>query len=72
MHLDSMLVSIGDKVTSGQQIGVMGNSGGDYAIHLHFELSPYGNFHSGGNTIDPESYLKITNDNTTSLPNPVG
>ena len=50
----------------------MGNSGGDYAIHLHFELSPDGNFHSGGNTIDPENYLKITDDKTTGLPNPIG
>ena len=72
MHLDSMVVSVGDKVKTGQQIGIMGNSGGDYAIHLHFELSPDGNFHSGGNTIDPEGYLKITDDNKTGLPNPVG
>lgn len=72
MHLDSMSVNVGDKVTAGKQIGIMGNSGGDYAIHLHFELSPDGNFHSGGNTVNPESYLKITNDNTTGLPNPVG
>ena len=71
MHLDSMSVNVGDKVKAGQQIGIMGNSGGDYAIHLHFELSPDGNFHSGGNTVNPESYLKITNDNTTGLPNPV-
>ena len=72
MHLDSMSVNVGDKVKAGQQIGIMGNSGGDYAIHLHFELSPDGNFHSGGNTIDPESYLKVTDDNTTGLPKPVG
>ena len=72
MHLDSMIVKVGDKVKAGQKIGIMGNSGGDYAIHLHFELSPDGNFHSGGNTIDPESYLKITNDNKTGLPKPVG
>ena len=72
MHLDSMSVNVGDKVKAGQQIGIMGNSGGDYAIHLHFELSPDGNFHSGGNTVDPESYLKITDDKTTGLPNPVG
>ena len=72
MHMDSMLVNVGDTVTAGQQIGIMGNSGGDYAIHLHFELSPDGNFHSGGNTVNPESYLKITDDKTTGLPNPVG
>ena len=72
MHLDSMSVNVGDKVKAGQQIGIMGNSGGNYAIHLHFELSPDGNFHSGGNTLDPESYLKITDDNTTGLSNPVG
>lgn len=72
MHLDSMSVSVGDKVTAGQQIGIMGNSGGDYAIHLHFELSPDGNFHSGGNTVNPENYLKITDDNKTGLPKPVG
>ena len=71
MHLDSMSVDVGDTVTAGQQIGVMGNSGGDYAIHLHFEISPDGNFHSGGNTVNPESYLKITDDKTTGLPNPV-
>ena len=71
MHLHSMSVNVGDKVTAGKQIGIMGNSGGDYAIHLHFELSPDGNFHSGGNTINPESYLKITDDNTTGLSNPV-
>ncbi len=71
MHLDSMSVSVGDKVKAGQQIGIMGNSGGDYAIHLHFELSPDGNFHSGGNTIDPESYLQVTGDNKTNLRIPV-
>ena len=71
MHLDSMSVNVGDKVTAGQQIGVMGNSGGDYAIHLHYELSPDGVFHSGGNTINPQAYLGITGDNTTSLPRPV-
>ena len=71
MHMDSMIISAGDTVTAGQQIGIMGNSGGDYAIHLHFELSPDGNFHSGGNTVNPESYLKITDDKTTGLSNPV-
>lgn len=71
MHLASMSVSVGQKVKAGDQIGVMGNSGGDYAVHLHYELSPNGSFHSGGNTVNPQSYLGITGDNTTSLPRPV-
>lgn len=71
MHLASMSVSVGQTVKAGDQIGVMGNSGGDYAIHLHYELSPDGVFHSGGNTVNPQAYLGITGDNTTSLPRPV-
>ena len=71
MHLASMSVSVGQTVKAGQQIGMMGNSGGDYAVHLHYELSPNGSFHSGGNTVNPQSYLGITGDNTTSLPRPV-
>ena len=71
MHLASMSVSVGQTVKAGQQIGMMGNSGGDYAVHLHYELSPNGVFHSGGNTVNPQAYLGITGDNTTSLPRPV-
>ena len=71
MHLASRSVSVGQTVKAGQQIGMMGNSGGDYAVHLHYELSPNGVFHSGGNTINPQSYLGIIGDNKTSLPRPV-
>lgn len=71
MHLASMSVSAGQTVKAGQRIGTMGNSGGDYAIHLHYELSPNGSFHSGGNTVNPQAYLGITGDNKTSLPRPV-
>ena len=71
MHLASMSVSAGQTVKAGQRIGTMGNSGGDYAIHLHYELSPNGVFHSGGNTVNPQAYLGITGDNTTKLPRPV-
>lgn len=71
MHLASMSVSVGQTVKAGDQIGMMGGTGGDYAIHLHYELSPDGVFHSGGNTVNPQSYLGITGDNKTSLPRPV-
>lgn len=68
-HLDSMSVSNGDTIKAGQQIGVMGATGGNYAIHLHVELSETGQF-SDGNTVNPESYLEITGDNETGLPKP--
>src|SRR5699024_9975011 len=71
MHLASMSVSVGQTVKAGDQIAMMGNTGGDYAVHLHYELSPNGSFHSGGNTVNPQAYLGITGDNTTSLPRPV-
>ena len=71
MHLASMSVSIGQTVKAGDRIATMGNTGGDYAVHLHYELSPNGSFHSGGNTVNPQAYLGITGDNKTSLPRPV-
>lgn len=71
MHLKSISVSVGQTVKAGDVIGVIGGTGGDYAPHLHFEISPNGSFHSGGNTINPQAYLGITGDNTTSLPRPV-
>lgn len=72
LHLqqDSAVVNIGDKVKAGEQIAVMGNTGGNYAIHLHVEISPTGNFHTEENTINPQTYLKVTADNTSSLPSP--
>lgn len=71
MHLKSISVSVGQTVKAGDVIGLIGGTGGDYAPHLHFELSPDGVFHSGGNTVNPQQYLGITGDNTTSLPRAV-
>jgi murein DD-endopeptidase MepM/ murein hydrolase activator NlpD len=72
MHLveNSNVVNVGDKVKAGQHIATMGATGGNYAIHLHIELSETGKFHTKENTIDPEPYLKVTADNKTSLPSP--
>ena len=44
-HMSKRLVSKGDKVTKGQLIGKVGNTGNSYGCHLHFELrekSSYG------------------------------
>lgn len=69
MHLvnGSATVKKGDTVSAGQRIGTMGNTGGNYAIHLHIEFSKTGSFHTKANTFNPEPLLKITNDNRTSL-----
>lgn len=38
-HLDSYCVSVGQSVTKGQKIGVMGTTGNSSGTHLHFEYS---------------------------------
>lgn len=37
-HLDTMTVKAGEFVKRGQKIGAIGNAGGVYKAHLHFEL----------------------------------
>lgn len=36
-HLSSKRVNVGDRVRRGEKIGEVGNSGGSYGSHLHFE-----------------------------------
>lgn len=37
-HLDSFAVALGAMVNQGQTIGIMGNTGGSYGIHLHYTI----------------------------------
>lgn len=52
-HMNSRLVSSGETVSKGQQIGYMGNTGRSTGKHLHFEI------HDGAwkNPINPMNYL---------------
>ena len=51
-HLSDVTVKYGQKVTKGQVIGHMGNTGNSYGTHLHFEVRRNAN-----TCIDPAPYI---------------
>ncbi len=50
-HCNEILVSVGDKVTQGEVIAKVGNSGNSFGPHLHFEVR------LNGRAVDPMPYL---------------
>ena len=50
-HMSSRSVSVGDRVTQGQQIGVTGSTGVSTGPHLHYEIK------ENGVRVDPLQYL---------------
>lgn len=51
MHHSSYIVSEGQHVEKGQQIGFVGNTGNSFGAHLHFQVE------QNGTPVDPEQYL---------------
>ncbi|UJF25509.1 murein hydrolase activator EnvC [Planococcus sp. 107-1] len=56
-HLNSIDVSVGQKVSQGQRIGGMGNTGRSTGPHLHFETHIGIWNGSSSNAVDPRNYI---------------
>jgi murein DD-endopeptidase MepM/ murein hydrolase activator NlpD len=60
MHLlEPATVTQGDRVTAGQALGQVGQTGRTTACHLHFELWTAPGWYEGGVAIDPLPLLKV-------------
>jgi murein DD-endopeptidase MepM/ murein hydrolase activator NlpD len=49
---------VGEKVTAGQPIGSVGDTGNAWDCHLHFEVWTAPGWYRGGHAIDPLPFLK--------------
>ncbi len=52
-HVDTYLVSVGQRVAAGQQIATVGNRGQSTGPHLHFEV-----WNPSGVQVDPQVWLR--------------
>lgn len=55
-HLSKLRVKVGQRVSRGQSIGDMGNTGRSTGTHLHYEVRV------GGKAVNPMIYIKAAND----------
>ncbi|AWB48419.1 peptidase M23 [Gemmobacter aquarius] len=55
-HMSQIRVSVGDRVSRGDRIGDMGNSGRSTGTHLHYEIRV------DGNAINPMTFIKAARD----------
>lgn len=55
-HLSQIRVNVGDRVSRGDRIGDMGNSGRSTGTHLHYEIR------IGGDAINPMTFIKAARD----------
>lgn len=66
LHLSKVLVNAGDKVSAGQLIGEVGNTGRSYGAHLHFEVLVDGEY------VDPLPFLQARGVDYCTLATPTG
>lgn len=55
-HLSRIRVNVGDRVSKGQRIGDMGNTGRSTGTHLHYEVRV------GGKPVNPMNFIKAARD----------
>ncbi len=55
-HMSKILVKVGQRVSRGQQVGAMGNTGRSTGTHLHYEVRV------GGKAVNPMTYIKAAKD----------
>lgn len=55
-HLSRIRVKVGERVSKGQRIGDMGNTGRSTGTHLHYEVRV------GGNAVNPMNFIRAARD----------
>jgi len=58
MHMSTVGVSAGDRVSAGDKVGEVGRTGDATACHLHFEEWTAPGWYAGGHAKDPLSFLR--------------
>ena len=67
MHLaEPASVAVGQTVSAGQSVGLVGDTGNASGCHLHFELWE-GAYYGGGAPVDPMPYLLVADPNRKRL-----
>jgi murein DD-endopeptidase MepM/ murein hydrolase activator NlpD len=58
MHLQSVAVHAGERVSAGERLGAVGQTGDATTCHLHFERWTAPGWYRGGSPVDPLPLLR--------------